>query len=54
MLVEAIHYSSKIYEQALLQSAWCSQWMVGQPHAAVIIDTPLTSTDGRLAPHSSD
>ena len=54
MLVEAIRYSSEIYEQALLESAWCSQQMVGQPHAAAIIDTPLTSTDSRLAPHSGD
>ena len=52
MIVEAIRCSSEIHEQA--QSAWCSQQMVGQPRAAVIINTPLTSTDGRLALHSGD
>ena len=52
--VEAIRYFSEMYEQALLQSAWCSQQMDGQPRAAVIIDTPFTSADGLLAPHSSD
>ena len=31
MIVEAIRCYSEIYEQALLQSAWCSQRMVGQP-----------------------
>ena len=48
MIIEAIRCSCEIYEQALLQSAWCGQQMVGQPRAAVIIDTPLTSIDGYM------
>ena len=54
MIVEAIRVSVRSMGKRRLHSTCCSQRIVGQPHAAGIIDTPLTSTDGRLAPHNGD